>query len=103
MTHIEADLLLLLSDVDGLYTSDPRIDGAQLLREVSDITDEVVNFAQGKNGRGRGGMSTKLAAASIATESKGLAVIANGRLPHVIERVCAGEVVGTLFLPRGAK
>lgn len=103
MTHIDADLLLLLSDVDGLYTADPSTKGAQLLGEVSNITDEVMNFAQGKNRRGRGGMSTKLAAARIATEANGLAVIANGRLPQVIERVCAGEIVGTLFLPRGAK
>ncbi len=101
MTHIDADLLLLLSDVDGLYTSDPRNDGAQLLVEVSSITDEVQTFAQGRNRRGRGGMSTKLEAARVATEANGLAVIANGRLPHVIERVCAGEIVGTLFLPRG--
>jgi glutamate 5-kinase len=103
MTHIEADLLLLLSDVDGLYTADPRTDGAELLGEVSGITDEVLNFAQGKSRRGRGGMATKLAAARIAIEANGLAVIANGRLPHVIERVCAGENVGTLFLPRGTK
>ena len=103
MTHIDADLLLLLSDVDGLYTADPSADGAQLLGQISDITDEVLNYAQGKNGRGRGGMSTKLAAARIATEANGLAVIANGRLPHVIERVCAGEIVGTLFLPRETK
>jgi glutamate 5-kinase len=103
MTHIEADLLLLLSDVDGLYTADPRSNGAELLEEVSGITDEVLNFAQGKIGRGRGGMATKLAAARIATEVNGMAVIANGRLPQVIESVCAGEIVGTLFLPRGAK
>jgi glutamate 5-kinase len=103
MTHIDADLLLLLSDVDGLYTTDRGTDGAELLSQVAEITGEVLNFAQGKNGRGRGGMSTKLAAARIATEANGLAVIANGRLPHVIERVCAGEIVGTLFLPRGAK
>lgn len=103
MTHIDADLLLLLSDVDGLYTADPRSDGAQLLSQVSNINHEVLNFAQGRNGRGRGGMSTKLEAARIATEANGSAVIANGRLPHVIERVCAGEVVGTLFLPRGTK
>ncbi len=101
MTHIDAELLLLLSDVDGLYTAEPSADGAQLLEQVTDITDEVLNFAQGKNGRGRGGMSTKLEAARIATEANGLAVIANGRLPQVIERVCAGEIVGTLFLPRG--
>ncbi len=101
MTHIDAELLLLLSDVDGLYTAEPSADGAQLLEQVTDITDEVLNFAQGKNGRGRGGMSTKLEAARIATEANGLAIIANGRLPQVIERVCAGDVVGTLFLPRG--
>jgi glutamate 5-kinase len=103
MTHIDADLLLLLSDVDGLYTADPRSDGAQLLSEVCGITDEVLNFAQGKNRRGRGGMSTKLAAVRIAIEANGLAVIANGRWPHVIERVCSGELVGTLFQPRGTK
>jgi glutamate 5-kinase len=103
MTHIDADLLLLLSDVDGLYTADPRTVGAQLISQIPVITDEVLNFAQGRNGRGRGGMLTKLAAARIATEANGLAVIANGRLPNVIERVCAGEIVGTLFLARGTE
>lgn len=100
MTHIDADLLLLLSDVDGLYNAEPTADEAQLLSEVSRITKEVREFAQGKNGRGRGGMSSKLEAANIVVEAGRLAVIANGRLPHVIERVCAGELVGTLFLPQ---
>jgi len=103
MTHIDADLLLLLSDVDGLYTAAPGSDGAELLSHVPGITEQVLSFAQGKNGLGRGGMATKLGAARIATESGGMAVIANGRLPQVIERVCAGEVVGTLFLPRGTE
>lgn len=103
MTHIDAELLLLLSDVEGLYTAEPSTDGAQLISYVSEITDKVLSFAQGKNGRGRGGMSTKLEAARIATQASGLAVIANGRLPHVIDRVCSGEVVGTLFLSRSAK
>src|SRR5271166_3131855 len=103
MTHIDAGLLLLLSDVAGLYTADPNSDEAQLIPEVAGITSEILECAQGKNGRGRGGMLTKLAAARIATESNGLAVIANGRLPQVIERVCAGEIVGTLFLPREIK
>ncbi len=101
MTHVDADLLLLLSDVDGLYNGDPLADGAELISEVAAINDQVRNFAQGKNGRGRGGMTTKLEAARIATEANGLAVIANGRMPNVIERACAGEAVGTLFLPRG--
>jgi glutamate 5-kinase len=98
MTHIDADLLLLLSDVDGLYNAEPTADEAQLISEVPRITHQVREFAQGKNGRGRGGMSSKLEAANIAVEAGGLAVIANGRLPQVIERVCAGEVIGTLFL-----
>jgi len=100
MTHIDADLLLLLSDVDGLYNAEPTANKAQLISEVGRVTHEVREFAQGKNGRGRGGMSSKLEAANIAVEAGGLAVIANGRLPHVIERVWAGEVVGTLFLPQ---
>jgi glutamate 5-kinase len=67
---------------------------------VAVIDEEVRKHAQGKNGRGRGGMASKLEAARIATEAGGLAVIANGRLPNVVERVCAGEIVGTFFAPR---
>ncbi len=103
MTHVDADLLLLLSDVDGLYNGDPAAEDTALISQVAGIDDEVRNFAQGKNGRGRGGMASKLEAARIATEANGLAVIANGRMPNVIERVCAGEAVGTLFLPRGVQ
>ena len=100
MTHVEGNLLLLLSDVDGLYSGDPLGDAAELISQVPVIDEAVRNFAQGKNGRGRGGMASKLEAARIATEANGFAVIANGRLPSVIERVCGGEVLGTLFLPR---
>jgi glutamate 5-kinase len=103
MTHVGADLLLLLSDVEGLYNGDPAAEDADLVSEVPAITEQVRNFAQGRNGRGRGGMASKLEAARIATEAGGLAIIANGRLPNVIERVCAGELIGTLFLPRGGK
>ncbi len=102
MTHVDADLLVLLSDVDGLYSGDPENEGAQIVSEVKEVTDAVRRLAQGKNGRGRGGMSTKLEAARIVSESQRLAVIANGRTPHVIERVCAGERIGTLFLSRSA-
>jgi len=102
MTHVAADLLLLLSDVDGLYNGDPTTEGAKLITEVQVVTEQIRNFAQGKNGRGRGGMASKLEAARIATEAQGLAVIANGCLSNVIERVCAGELIGTLFLPRSA-
>jgi len=103
MAHIDANLLLLLSDVDGLYNRDPAAAGAELIPQVSAIDDEVLRFAQGKNGRGRGGMATKLEAARVATEANGFAVIANGRLPNVVDRVCCGDMVGTLFLPPGEK
>lgn len=103
MTHVDAELLLLLSDVEGLYNGDPSADGTELISEVVAISDEIRSFAQGKNGRGRGGMASKLEAARLATEANGMAIIANGRMPNVIERVCAGEVVGTLFLPRGGQ
>jgi len=102
MTHVGADLLLLLSDVDGLYNGDPSSENAELLSEVPIISEQIRKLAQGKNGRGRGGMASKLEAARIASEAGRLAVIANGRLPNVIERVCNGEVIGTLFLPRSA-
>jgi glutamate 5-kinase len=102
MTHVGADLLLLLSDVDGLYNGDPSSENAELLSEVPIIGEQILKLAQGKNGRGRGGMASKLEAARIASEAGRLAVIANGRLPNVIERVCNGEVIGTLFLPRSA-
>ena len=101
MTHIGADLLVLLSDVDGLYTGDPGADGSKLVERVDAVTEEIRNFAQGGNGRGRGGMMSKLEAASVAMEAGGCAIIANGRTPHIIERICAGEKAGTLFFPEG--
>lgn len=103
MTHVDADLLILLSDVDGLYDGSPQSGEAELLLEIAEVTDAVRSFAQGKNGRGRGGMSTKLEAARIATEANRFAVIANGRISGIVERVCAGERIGTLFLPRSTE
>ncbi len=103
MTHIDADLLLLLSDVDGLYSGDPQSQDAQFIPEIDEVSDAVRSFAHGNNKRGRGGMLTKLEAAKIATEAQRFAVIANGRIPQVVERVCAGERLGTLFLPRSGK
>ena len=99
MRHIGADLLVLLSDVDGLYTSDPQSHGATLIPELCGVTDAVRTYAKGGNGRGRGGMDTKLEAARIANEDNRPAVIANGRTPTVLDLICAGKSVGTLFFP----
>ena len=104
MTHAGADLLILLSDVDGLYTGDPRSTGAKLVEEIAGVTDAIRAFAKGGNGRGRGGMESKLEAARIANEAGQPAVIANGRTPGILDMICAGKNVGiALFPPRSAR
>ena len=99
MTKIDADLLVLLSDVDGLYTSHPHDDGAEFVSEVDEITPKLAAYAQVSKGRGRGGMSTKIEAARIVAEAGKTTVIANGRIPGIVERVVAGESIGTVFHP----
>lgn len=97
-THIRADLLVLLSDVDGLYDQSPAAPGAQLLPLVEVIDDRILGFAHGGNGRGRGGMLSKLEAARIAQTAGQTVVIANGRTPQVLDRIVAGDrTVGTCF------
>lgn len=100
MTKVEADLLILLSDVGGLFTSHPNDADAELVAEVDEITPELVKYAKEGNGRGRGGMATKIEAARIVTEAGRIAVIANGRTPQILESVCAGENIGTVFAPQ---
>jgi glutamate 5-kinase len=100
MTHIDADLLVLLSDVDGLFDRSPSEPDATLIPVVPEIDATVLSHAHGGNGRGRGGMASKLEAARIVTESGRVAVIANGRTPRVLERVAAGEAIGTTFPAR---
>jgi glutamate 5-kinase len=99
LTHIDADLLVLLSDVDGLYDRNPAQPGAKVIPSVSKIDDRILELAHGGNGRGRGGMLSKLESARIALEAGKEVVIANGRTPAVLERIIAGEQVGTRFVP----
>ncbi len=94
---IGADLLVLLSDVDGLYDRDPGAAGAEVLAEVAEVDAGVLALAIGGNGRGRGGMLSKLESVGIALVAGKRAVIANGRTPRVLERILAGERVGTRF------
>src|SRR3989442_10617779 len=99
MSKLEAQALVLLSDVDGMYTDNPRENpAAQLIHEVHEITPEIEAGAGGKSARGRGGMSTKLQAARIAMNSGGMAVIANGLKPGSIARALNGEQGGTVFI-----
>lgn len=98
---IGADLLILLSDIDGLFTADPRIHPeAELVKRVTRLDEGVYHMAGEKAGSdvGTGGMSTKLTAAKIATYSGADMVIANGEDVSVIGRIIEGEDVGTFFL-----
>jgi glutamate 5-kinase len=98
MSKLEAQLLILLSDVDGLFTGNPRENPtATLITDVNAVTPELERLAGGKSSRGRGGMGTKLEAARIAMNSGGMAVIANGQKPGVLRRILSGDIEGTLF------
>lgn len=102
---VDADLLLILTDLGGLYTADPRLDpGAHLIPEVPAITPEIEALAGGSaSGRGTGGMTTKLQAAALATAAGIETIIAGGHDPAVIVRAAAGDPVGTRFVPRGTR
>ncbi len=98
---VEADLLVILTDTDGLYTADPRIDpDASLIREVPVITPELMGLGGGSGTKqGTGGMSTKLSAAQIATAAGVDTVIINGARPETLYDVADGnEFIGTRFL-----
>lgn len=97
---VDADLLLLMSDIDGLYTDDPRKNpDAQFVDEVEELTDELMQMGKGSTGSsvGTGGMNTKLVAAKIATSSGIDMVIANSKDIKVIHRIVDGQQIGTLF------
>ena len=99
---VDADLLIILSDVDGVYTANPQKDpGARLIEEISEVTPEVEAICGGAGTmRGTGGMLTKMAAARMAMNSGIVMVIASGAKDGVVQSVLAGNQVGTLFPPR---
>ena len=95
---VDAELLVLLTDQAGLYTGDPRRDpGAELLRRVDRIDEEIERAATDTQGRGVGGMVTKLQAARLALAGGADVVIAGGHEPDVLVRLAYGEEVGTFF------
>ncbi len=96
----KADLLVLLSDIDGLFTADPRQDAAaRLIPRVEEITPEIEALAGGRGSAlGTGGMATKLHAARLATEAGVDMVIANGARPELLYDIAAGLPAGTRFV-----
>ena len=100
---LQAPLLILLTNVDGLCTGDPRSDPeAKLVTTVPHIDRAITDMAgSSKSVLGTGGMRSKLKAARLATAAGGSVIMANGSRDGVLDAILAGEAVGTLFLPHG--
>ena len=103
--NIHADLVILLSDIDGLFTADPHKDkNAKLISEVKEITPEIIALAGGAGSSfGTGGMITKIHAAQIAMEAGCDMIIANGLNPEILYDIVDGKKVGTKFIAGGKK
>lgn len=99
-SELDADLLVILSDIDGLFDDNPKENSnARKIDIVEEVTEEFQNFAQNASSGGRGGMKTKLEAMKVVTRSGGTGIIANGKEPHIIKRLFEKEELGTIFLP----
>lgn len=99
-SELDADLLIILSDIDGLYSDNPKTNkDAKLIKCVEKVDDAILALASGISSGGRGGMETKLKAARQVTRFGGKVLIANGKEPYVIRRIFEGEDLGTMFLP----
>ena len=95
----KAELLILLSDIDGLYTADPKSNSnAEIIREVNEITPDIKKIASGAGSSfGTGGMITKITAAEICFDSNVDAIITNGAKPDIVFDILEGKEIGTLF------
>lgn len=98
MSGLEADALVLLTNVEGFLRKNSTGTN-EVIPLVEEVTDDLKALAAGPSGGGRGGMTTKIEAAEIAMQCGGAAIIANGNTPKVLEKIFAGEKVGTTFLP----
>ena len=98
-TSVNADLLVLLSDIDGLYTADPHENpDATLISDIHTLTDDVLSVAGGAGSAfGTGGMETKLHAAKICMDSGCHMIICNGAAPHCLYDIADGKPVGSKF------
>jgi glutamate 5-kinase len=102
---VDADLLVILTDIDGLYTADPNVDtDARLIPEVHHVDATVESLAgKGRNPWARGGMATKLEAARLVTAAGITMVLCHGLAENAVARAARGEAIGTLFRPGAEK
>ncbi|MGW8256023.1 MAG: glutamate 5-kinase, partial [Thermoguttaceae bacterium] len=99
---ILAPLLVLLSDVDGLYDGDPKLSGSKVIHTVDRLDENVRGLVRDKSsGISKGGMASKLEAARLATTGGGNVIIAHGRCDNILSQIIKGETIGTLFLAQG--
>ena len=99
-SKLDADLLVILSDVNGLYDDNPKENPkAHIIPVVEKVDETLEKYAQEASAGGRGGMKTKLEAARVVTRSGGSAIIANGKIPQIISKIFDGIETGTVFLP----
>ena len=99
-SELDADLLIILSDINGLYDKNPKTNpDAKLIKSVNQVDENILSLASGASEGGRGGMETKLQAAQMVTRYGGKMLIANGKEPYVIKRIFQEEDLGTMFLP----
>jgi len=99
---LRAPLLVILSDVAGLYNGNPELPESRRISVVPRLDDDVFSYAiDKKTGHSKGGMASKLEAARMVTSAGENAMIASGRMPDVLPRILAGEDIGTLFLAQG--
>jgi len=97
---VGADMAIILSDVDGLYTADPKLPDARIIRTVETITTQLKTSLSGKSKLGRGGIQSKIKAAEIATACGIPVVIANSKRENVLLDILSGKEVGTYFKPQ---
>jgi glutamate 5-kinase len=97
-THLEADLLVLLSDVSALHTANPGLHPEASPLAVIPFGADLGANLEGRSGRGRGGMVSKVEAARVAARAGVPVVLASGLVTNILDRILAGEAVGTLFL-----
>lgn len=99
-SELDADLLIILSDIDGLFNDNPKTNPeAKIIPLIEEVTEEVLGLGQDASDGGRGGMKTKLEAAMVVTRSGGKVLIANGKTPDIIDEIFSKKEVGTMFLP----
>ena len=99
-SKMRIDLLVILTDVDGLFNKNPNHKGATLIREVKDIDKNIESISGKPNVLGLGGMKTKIKAAKIATKASTTVIIANGKKERILNKIINNEDVGTIFYPK---